>query len=405
MVSLLISMALAALQPMVSRLNNLPVPSQTVLPSPVPSLMVLTSPVLTLPTLSTATNFTVTNAGALTTAGSIADNGGSLTTTTAGTANLFNTNATTLNIGGAATTLNIGGTSGTATINNATLSLPNATAINATGATANFSALTTGGGYGSTGTTLDNTGDIQAQGALTIQGTSDLNGDITSNGNLTLNGGSITTSAGTANLFNSNATTLNIGGAATAVNIGAGTGTTTLNNNLAVNLVDNTSNALAIADGSYNFININTSTGANNISFGNTSTHPTYSFLGTGAATFSGDINANSGTIATNQTTGNLFNTNATTLNIGGAATTLALGASTGTATINNATLSLPNALVGIGVSPISALEVSHPLGLGATGKAAAIFNQTENEDILTASASGTTEFTVAANGNLTTRW
>ena len=49
--------------------------------------------------------------------------------------------------------------------------------------------------------------------------------------------------------------------------------------------------------------------------------------------------------------------------------------------------------------------EVSHPLGLGATGKAAAIFNQTENEDILTASASGTTEFTVADNGNLTTCW
>ena len=220
---------------------------------------------------------------------------------------------------------------------------------------------------------------------------------------LLLNGSTITTSAGSASLFNSTATTLNIGGAATTVAIGAGTGTTTLNNNLAVNLVDNNTNALAIADGSYNFININTTTGANNISFGNTNTNPTYSFLGTGAATFSGDINANSGTVATNQTTGNLFNTTATTLNIGGAATTLDIGANTGTATINNAISLCQMLIVGIGVSPISALEVSHPLTLGATGKAAAIFNQTENEDILTASYSGTTEFTVANNGNLTT--
>ena len=90
--------------------------------------------------LITATNFTVNNSGNLTTAGTIADNGGSLTTT-AGSANLFNTTATTLNIGGAATTLTLVASSGTATINNAALSLPHATAINATSATTSIANL------------------------------------------------------------------------------------------------------------------------------------------------------------------------------------------------------------------------------------------------------------------------
>ena len=73
-------------------------------------------------------------------------------------------------------------------------------------------------------------------------------------------------------------------------------------------------------------------------------------------------------------------------LNIGGAATTLALGAGTGTATVNNATLLFPNAQVGIGISPISASSSITSAYPGSTGKAAAIINQAENQDILTAS-------------------
>jgi hypothetical protein len=55
---------------------------------------------------------------ALTTTGDLAVNGSDITTSGAGTANLFNTNALTLNIGGAATTVGIGSASGTTTINN-----------------------------------------------------------------------------------------------------------------------------------------------------------------------------------------------------------------------------------------------------------------------------------------------
>ena len=57
---------------------------------------------------------------------------------------------------------------------------------------------------------------------------------LTLTGDAAVNGGDVTTTAETATLFNTNATTLNIGGAATTVSIGAATGNTTVNNNLVV---------------------------------------------------------------------------------------------------------------------------------------------------------------------------
>ena len=51
---------------------------------------------------------------------------------------------------------------------------------------------------------------------------------------LAVNGGDLTTTAGTFNLINTNATTLNIGGAATTLEVGAATGTTSINNSLTV---------------------------------------------------------------------------------------------------------------------------------------------------------------------------
>jgi hypothetical protein len=58
---------------------------------------------------------------------------------------------------------------------------------------------------------------------------------LTLSGDLAVNGADITTtSTGTATLFNTNATTVNIAGAGTTVNIGAATGTTTVGNSLVV---------------------------------------------------------------------------------------------------------------------------------------------------------------------------
>jgi hypothetical protein len=53
-------------------------------------------------------------------------------------------------------------------------------------------------------------------------------------GDAAVNGGDITTTAATATVFNTNATTVNAFGAATTLNLGAGSGTTTVNNSLVV---------------------------------------------------------------------------------------------------------------------------------------------------------------------------
>jgi hypothetical protein len=107
---------------------------------------------------------------------------------------------------------------------------------------------------------------------------------LTLTGDAAVNGGDVTTTAETASIFNANATTLNVGGAATTISIGSASGTTTVNNNLVS----------------------------------------------------TGDIAANGGDLTTTSSTASLFNSNATTLNIGNAATTLSLGAATGDTTVNN---------------------------------------------------------------------
>lgn len=57
---------------------------------------------------------------------------------------------------------------------------------------------------------------------------------LTLAGDVAVNGGDVTTTASNASVFNTNATTLNIGGAATTLSIGASSGTTTVNNSLTV---------------------------------------------------------------------------------------------------------------------------------------------------------------------------
>ena len=58
--------------------------------------------------------------------------------------------------------------------------------------------------------------------------------NLTLTGDAAVNGGDVTTTAASATVFNTNATTLNIGGAATTLTLGAGSGNTTVNNNLTV---------------------------------------------------------------------------------------------------------------------------------------------------------------------------
>lgn len=87
--------------------------------------------------------------------------------------------------------------------------------------------------------TVSGTGTSSVADSLSVGGTLSVTGDadaqnVVARGDVAVNGGDLTTTAATASVFNSNATTLNVGGDATAVNIGASTGDTTVNNNLIV---------------------------------------------------------------------------------------------------------------------------------------------------------------------------
>jgi hypothetical protein len=106
-------------------------------------------------------------------------------------------------------------------------------------------------------------------------------------GTLTINNPTIVGSQTTQSLFNTVATTINFGGAATTISIGNTSGTTTVNNDLVAN----------------------------------------------------GNIALNGGTLTTTKTTANVLNATATTINLGGAATAINVGATTGTLTVNNPTV------------------------------------------------------------------
>ena len=141
---------------------------------------------------SSAAGSTYVNLGSILGPSTVTING-----TLAGSAisqDVFNTTATTVNFAGAATTLAIGASTGTATINNAAVTLANATALN-------------------------------------INGTSP---------------GIVTSSTGTASVFNTNALTGNLFGAATTVSIGASTGTTTVNNMFKVNYTGSTDSSIQV---------------------------------------------------------------------------------------------------------------------------------------------------------------
>ncbi len=227
----------------------------------------------------TSANFTFDGTNAAI-GGDLAVNGADLTTTATGTATLFNANATTLNVGGAATAMSIGAGTGTTTINNNT-NITLDLGVNGGDIT---SSATTFNLLNATVTTLNVGGAATAVNIGAATGTTIVKNNLDVDGNINMDGGNFTTSAATVNIANVTTTTLNIGGAATAVNIGAATGTTIIKNSLDVD----------------------------------------------------GDLNVDGGDITMSGTTANIANATVTTVNFARAATTLSIGASTGTTTVNN---------------------------------------------------------------------
>ena len=90
---------------------------------------------------------------------------------------------------------------------------------------------------------------------------------------------------------------------------------------------DNTATALKIHEGTNNYLVFTTTNGSELTTFS------------TASVDIDLDLNVDGGDLTTNATTFNLLNANATTVNAFGAATAIDMGATSGTATINNPTV------------------------------------------------------------------
>jgi hypothetical protein len=158
--------------------------------------------------------------------------------------------------------------------------------------------------------------------------------DLTVGGNLTVYDSDIIIDSATANLANSTTTTLNFAGAATAINMGATTGTTTIKHNafiagdISANANIVTQQAVFTLDGPTT-TTMNIGGNATTVSIGNTA----------GTTTVNNDLAVNGGDITTTATTFKVANATATTLHLGGAATAVNVGSTTGTLTVNNPTV------------------------------------------------------------------
>ena len=238
------------------------------------------------------------------------------------------------------------------------------------------------------------TGNTSIAGELSVTGNATFGnmtiGDIIA-GDLAVNGGDFTTTATTFNFLTGTATTVNLATAATTLSIGAGTGTTTVNNttfavtnNATVGGTlgvtgDVTFNANVTLVGSdtsaTELLKIKNGSGVDKFvvdsASGNTSIAGTLGVTGTtslvGDTTLTGDLAVNGGDITTTAATFNLLDTTASTINFAGAATALTIGGTTGTTTIRNTTVAITNnATVGgtLGVTGNTTLSGT----LGVTG-------------------------------------
>jgi hypothetical protein len=287
-------------------------------------------------TIANSTNAAGTTSGALKVTGGIGVQGtsylattnisalaisGDITSATA-SLNVLNANVTTLNIGGAATTLVLGSSSGTTTINNTTVAFPNATTFTGTSGTITFlGSATTATAFGSatsltlgatTGTGTIRNATIDFPNATTISGSTGL--------------ATVFSAANPASLavFGA-ATTAIVFGSATSLTLGATSGTGTIRN--------------ATVD----FPNATTISGS------------------TGLATVFSSANPASLAVFGAATTATIF----------GSATTLTLGATSGTGTIRNATIDFPNATTISGSTGLATVfSAANPASLAVFGAA-----------------------------------
>ena len=131
---------------------------------------------------------------------------------------------------------------------------------------------------------------------------------------------------------------------------------------------DNTATALKIHEGTNNYLVFTTSNGSELTTFS------------TANVDIDNDLNVDGGDLTTNATTINLVNANATTVNMGGAATQIEIGANTGSFIVNNPTIVGSQATQNVfnsSASTVNAFGVATALNMGATTGTATINNPT----------------------------
>jgi len=123
--------------------------------------------------------------------------------------------------------------------------------------------------------------------------------------------------------------------------------------------------------------------------------------------TMTSNLAVNGGSVTTTAATGNLFNTTATTLNVGQAATTVSIGALTGQTTIRNATTAITgNATVGGTLGVTNAATLSNTLNVtGATTLSSTlnVTGATTLSNTLNVTGATTLSSTLNVTGNTTT--
>jgi len=239
----------------------------------------------------------------------------------------------------------------------------------------------------------------------TVGGTLGVTGDTTLTGNLAVNGGNITTSQTTASLFNTTATTINLGGVATALNIGAVTGTTAVRNNETVagtlGVTGNTTLSTLLTSG--NIVdggNLSVS-GAATVS-GNTTVGGTFGVTGnttlstlstTGSISDGGNLSVSgAATVSGNTTVGGTFGVTGNTTLAGVTSTSLNNSGNTTLGTNTGNTVSIN------GLLNTSLLPSSTAINLGSISNN---FGTVYAQNVVTTAQSGQNGFWQLNNGAL----
>jgi hypothetical protein len=203
-------------------------------------------------------------------------------------------------------------------------------------------------------------------------GSTTVKSDFVALKNISANGGAITSSRTSFDLVNTNVTTINLGGEATAINLGSSTSTATFKNNLAVQnkltvlgeiQIDsvNTKNNVIKSTGSALLANLVLSSTNGRVEF-NVDTQATENLILKKQLEF--DV-AGEATITNINAGGAYFRflpTNVRNLYIGESSTLLTIGASTGNTYINNNLSVSGDLTVGYDQSTVSVIDSSGPI-------------------------------------------